>query len=364
MRQESRLVWALAAVLSAGSAMAADQWGLTVGKVELQSAGPLAFGPDGILLVGDTKAASIVAIATDDSKGEPAKANINIDKLNEKLAGLLNTKAAVTVNDLAVQATSGNVYLSVMAGTQAALVRVDAKGALSVVDLEKARASKVALPNPPEDKVTGEGPRAANRRSESITDLAYVEGKVIVSGLTSGPAPSVVREIVFPFKESDQGTPIEIYHGAHGRFEENAVVRTFVPFTIGGEPSLLAGFTCTPLVKFPLTSLEKGQKTRGTTVAELGNRNRPLDMIVYKKDGKDFLLMSNSARGVMKISTENIQRSDGITSPVTGGGISGQPYETISAWQGVVQLDRLNDTHAVIVTSVDGALHLKTVDLP
>lgn len=367
MRKTSRLGWALsvAMVLSGATAGAADQWGLAQGKVELKSAGPLAFGPDGILLVGDTKAATVVAVATDDLKGEPAKTNINIDKLNEQIAGLLNTKAEVRIGDMVVNPHSGNVYLSVSAGNDIAIVRVDAKGALSKLDLSNARSSKVALPNPPEDKVVGEGPRQANRRNESITDLAYVEGKVIVSGLTGGAAPSAVREIVFPFKEADQGTPIEIYHGAHGRLEDNAVVRTFVPFTIGGEPSLLAGFTCTPLVKFPLSSLEKGQKTRGTTVAELGNRNKPLDMIVYKKDGKDFLLMANSARGVMKISTDNIQRPDGITAPVTGGGLAGQPYETIAAWQGVVQLDKLNDTHAVVLMQGEGgAVNLKTVDLP
>lgn len=367
MRKTSRLGWALAvALLACGlSANAADQWGLAQGKVELKSAGPLAFGPDGILLVGDTQAAAIVAVATDDLKGEPAKTSINIEKLNEQVAGLLNTKSDVKIADMVVNPNSGNVYLSVAAGDQVALVRIDAKGALSKLDLSNARSSKVALPNPPEDKVVGEGPRKANRRSESITDLAYVEGKVIVSGLTSGASPSAVREIVFPFKDADQGTPIEIYHGAHGKLEDYAVVRTFVPFTIGGEPSLLAGFTCTPLVKFPLSSLEKGQKTRGTTVAELGNRNRPLDMIVYKKDGKDFLLMANSARGVMKISTDNIQRPDGITAPVTGGGLAGQTYETIAAWQGVVQLDKLNDTHAVVLTQGEGsAVSLKTVALP
>ncbi len=37
------------------------------GKVAFQSMGPLAFGPDGILLAADTKAAAIVAIATGDT---------------------------------------------------------------------------------------------------------------------------------------------------------------------------------------------------------------------------------------------------------------------------------------------------------
>jgi hypothetical protein len=368
MRKTQGWAWAVCAAMAisgASIASGADSWGLTAGKVELKSAGPMAFGPEGILIVGDTQDASLVAIATDDVKGEPSKVSVSVEKLNEQLAGLFGVKSGVRINDMVVNPLSGGIYLSVtVAEGKPAIVHVDAKGALHQLDLSKARSSRVSLPNPPEDKVVGEGPRKANRRAESITDLAYVEGKVIVAGLTNGPAPSAVREIVFPFKEADQGTPIEIYHGAHGRLEDNAVVRTFVPFTIGGEPSLLAGFTCTPLVKFPLSALEAGKKTRGTTVAELGNRNRPLDMIVYKKDGKEFLLMANSTRGVMKVSTENIQRPDGITTPVTGGGLAGQTYEAITAWEGVTQLDRMNDTHAVVLVQAGDVVTLKTVALP
>jgi hypothetical protein len=54
---------------------------------------------------------------------------------------------------------------------------------------------------------------------------------------------------------------------------------------------------------FPLASLKPGAKVTGTTIAELGNRNRPLDMIVYQKGGQDYLLMANNSRGVMKIPT-------------------------------------------------------------
>ena len=39
----------------------------------------------------------------------------------------------------------------------------------------------------------------------------------------------------------------------------------------------------------PLSELKPGNKVKGKTIAELGNRNRPLDMIVYKgKDGKEY----------------------------------------------------------------------------
>jgi hypothetical protein len=234
---------------------------------------------------------------------------------------------------------------------------------LSKLSLNKIPFSKVTLPNPPEDNETGQGPRKQNNRESSITDLAFVEGRVIVSGLSNADAPSMVRELLFPFAETDRGTSLEIFHGAHGRYEDFAAVRTFVPFTINGEPSLLASFVCTPLVRIPLAELSPGKKIRGTTVAELGNRNRPLDMIVYERDGEQFLLLTNSSRGVMKISTVDIGRSEGITEKIND--TAGQSYETIAELQGVVQLDKLDEKRAVIIAQADGgSLDLRTIALP
>lgn len=354
-------------VLSSVAGQAAE-WGLKEGNPGVKSAGSLAFGPDGIVFVGDAKSATIFAIATGDTKGEPSKVNINVQGLNTQVAKLLGADG-VTINDLAVNPLSGNVYLSVTKGkgqgAAPALVRVDATGKLSEVALQKVAFQKVSLPNAPEDKEISRNGRTSNPRGDSITDLAYAEGKVYVTGLASGESPSNVRAIPFPFADADAGSSVEIYHGAHGKVEDYAAIRTFVPLNINGEPSLLAGFVCTPLVKFPVEGLKPGKKTRGTTVAELGNRNRPLDMIVYNKDGKDYLLMANSARGVMKISTENIARNEGITEPVRGGGTAGQSYETIKELDGVVQLDRLNNEHAVIlVQSSAGSQDLRTIPLP
>lgn len=353
----------LFAVLS-GALAHAVEWGLKEGTPAIQSAGPLAFGPDGILFVGDTKSATIFAIGTGDTTGDPAKMDLNVSGLNLKVAESLKA-SAVTINDLAVNPNSGNVYLSVTADTKPAIVRVEADGKLSPVSLEKVAFQKVSLPNAPEDKEVSRNGRTSNPRSEAITDLAYVDGKVYVSGVASGASPSNVREVPFPFNDANVGSNVEIYHAAHGRTEDNATIRTFIPLNINGEPSLLAGFTCTPLVKFPVSSFKPGEKSKGTTVAELGNRNRPLDMIVYKKNGKDFLLMSNSARGVMKISTENLATNPGLITPVTGGGVAGQPYETIKELEGVVQLDRLNNDHAIVVVqSSPNSQDLRTITLP
>ena len=98
-------------------------------------------------------------------------------------------------------------------------------------------------------------------------------------------------------------------------------------------------------------------------MAELGNRNRPLDMIVYQKDGKDYLLMANSSRGVMKINVEKIDETNGITDRISG--TAGLPYDTIADLQGVTQLDRLDKDHALVLKQTEsGSINLEAVALP
>ena len=142
-------------------------------------------------------------------------------------------------------------------------------------------------------------------------------------------------------------------------------MRTFVPFDVDDQPHLLAAYTCTPLVQFPLSDLKPGAKIRGKTVAELGNRNRPLDMIVYNKGDNDYLLIANSSRGIMKVSTDRIENAESITDRVGGGGTKGLSYETIEAWSGVDQLDKLDGEFALLIRrGDDGALNLETRPLP
>jgi hypothetical protein len=345
----------------------AGDWGLTVGDVKLQSAGPMVFGPEGVLILGDPMAATIWAIDTNDTKPSTGMKSLEVTDFAKVVATAIKAPAEqITVQDLAVNPLSGKIYLGVHVNKKDAhLIRVDQAGTVEVVSLANVKHAKIVLPNPPEDKVVERMGRSRNARLESITDLAYSEGKVLVAGLTKDAAPSNIREIPFPFTTADVGTSVEIYHAAHGRSENNAVVRTFVPFRVNGEPVVLAGFTCTPLVKFPIKDLVNGKSTKGTTVAELGNRNVPLDMITYKQGDQTFLLMANSARGVMKINTAGLDKQPGLTEPVKGGGTAGQAFETVSTLQGVTQLDRLNDQLAVVlIQQPDKPWELRSITLP
>jgi soluble P-type ATPase len=107
-----------------------------------------------------------------------------------------------------------------------------------------------------------------------------------------------------------------------------------------------------------------GAKIKATTITELGNRNRPLDMIGYKKGGKDYILMANSARGLMKVDAANIDKYAAIESRIADK--AGMPYETFAEYaNNVTQLDKVDDTSAVIlVADADKKSTLKTIALP
>ncbi len=364
--------WTIAAPLTALlafgtlSADAADAPALAKkGKPAIQSVGPLAFGPTGVLFVGDPKSATLFAIGVSPESSVPRAAEIKIEGIDRTISSLLGTSASeIVINDLAVQPTTGEVYFSVTRGkgpdAQPAIVRVDGAGKVSEVPLDKLNYESVSLNNAP--AADAKDKRGGSLRTESITDIAYSDGRVFVAGLSNEDFASKLRAIPFPFKDTDAGTSVEIYHGAHGAFETRSPVRTFVPFDIGGKPHILAAYTCTPLVKFPLSDLKPGEKVRGVTVAELGNGNKPLDLIVYKKDGKSHLLLSNSKHGVMKISTDTLDKQEPITTRIAG--TAGVAKETVTSLKGVEQLDRLNDRQAVVLIKDAAGYNLESIPLP
>jgi hypothetical protein len=338
-----------AALLAASPAFAQD--------ADLKSAGPLAFAPEGVLLVGDPQGGAVFALTTGDKEG--AAKPLNVQGLDAKIAAALGVQPGdLLINDLAINPASGKAYLSVSRGkgpdAAPVIVTVDAAGKVAEFSLKGVAFTKAALPNPV---------AAGKSRTEAITDIAFVDGRVIVAGLSSEEFSSNLRAIPYPFKEANAGSGVEIYHGAHGKFETKSPVRTFAVYGSGEDAQVLAAYTCTPLVRFPVSDLKAGAKVKGTTVAELGNRNRPLDIIIYQSGGKDFALMANNNRGVMKIALDGVTKAPGITERISDK--AGTPYQTIDALKGVTELDRLDKGHAaILVRAENGPVNLLTIPLP
>lgn len=349
-----------------------------IGNAPLKSAGPLAFGPDGILFVGDSIGGQVVAIDTADRKPASA-ANVDVDGVNNKIAAMVGVAPGqVAINDMKVDPISKDVYLSASRGfgpdAMPLIARVDHSGKITILPLDHTKYSSVELSDAPNSD-----PNARqNPRVFTITDIVYMNGNLLVTGLSNEEWSSALRSIPFPFTKSDdaaKGATLRIWHSSHGRYETQAPIRTFVPYSIGGQQYVLAAYTCTPLVKIPFSALEPGAQVNGTTIADLGARNQPLDMVPYEKDGHSYILIANTARGVMKLQADNLQNYQPIASP-TVTDVAGVPYTTISDLKDVQQLAQLDSSHALILTGKPGPgpawapgpstgpMNLQTITLP
>jgi hypothetical protein len=148
-----------------------------------------------------------------------------------------------------------------------------------------------------------------------------------------------------------------------------------VPYKIDGTNYILAAYTCTPLVKIPVSELQPGAQVKGVTIADLGAGNQPLDMVPYQKDGHHYILVANSARGVMKLKADDLQSYAPIDSP-TKTGVAGVPYDTIRDLKDVQHLAQLDASTVLILTGTpgpgpawsrgpaSGPMNLQTIALP
>ena len=333
---------------------------LPAGKVQIVSAGALAFGPPGILFVGDSLGASIVAIDTGDTKAPTSPVKINVDGLGAKIAALVGVAPdQIVINDLKVNPISKNVYVSASRGrgpdAMPLIMRVDGAGNVTNVSLDNAKSASVSLVDAPVAQ-----PAARNNpRMQTITDIEYVNGNLLVAGLSNEEWSSALRSIPYPFKTADQGATLQIWHSSHGRFETAAPVRTFVPYTIAGTKYVLAAYTCTPLVKIPVSDLKPGAQIKGVEIADLGAGNQPLDMVPYAKGGHNFILIANSSFGVVKLKADNLDTYPAIVSP-TVTDVAGVPYDKIAGLPNVTQLAQIDDSDVVLLSGSD----LKTIALP
>jgi hypothetical protein len=365
MRTSLKLVALVTIVAATASApVAAPAVAPTLVGPSFTSIGPLAFGPGAVLYAADRQAATIFALDLGALGTGATPGTADVSGLNQKIAAMLGTAATeVTITDLAVHPTSRNSFIATMRGmgasAQPALLRVDGAGKIDVLSLDAVKFTSVALPNPAAVVTTGRG-----GRTQSVTDLAFANGRLFVAGLSNEEFASKLWSVAYPFTSADRGTSVEIFHGNHGRLETRSPVMAFLPLSIDNQPHLIGGYTCTPLVKFQVSSLKPGEKIVGTTIAELGSGNQPLDMIAYQKDGRQFLLMSNSSRGVMKIPTATFAAATAITAPVPQG-TAGVPFETIASMTGIEQLDSLDTGRALVIARTqDGTRNLTAVTLP
>ena len=305
-----------------------------------------------------------------------------MDNVDTRVGSRLGCEAAdIVIADMAVHPVSGNVYLSVQRGHgdagQAVLVRIDRlDGSITDVPLDDVPLAEAAISDAPAEDderlditlplgAEGEELQVGERtirilrspiRTSTITDMAYADGALLVAGLSNEEFSSKLRRIPFPFTGESTATSLEIFHVSHGKWETAAPIRAFVPYA--GGTSILASYTCTPVVHFPLADLSPGAKAVGRTVAELGAVNQPLDMVSFSRDGEEHLLVANSAHGLVKIACRDIDGQPPLTEPKEPVGVPREAKDL----QGIRRLANLDAGHVLALQAgPDGRQHLRSL---
>ena len=356
------LTAAIALIATAHTVADGTASGLSKGDVELKSIGPIAFGPDQILFVSDPRATAIYAIhlPTD----QKAEKNIDISGVDSKIASMLGVEPGdVLINDMTLDSASGRAYLSVSRGRGPdaipLLISATSDGNIQVVELKDVPFAKVTLWGLP-----GKDRRGRDLQMDAVTEIAFADNHVIVAGLSNEEFSSRLRVIPFPFAKEHRESGLEIFHTSHGRWETHSPIRAFTTYTMQDELQLLAAHTCTPLVTVPIKQITADEpKVIGNTIAELGNRNRPLDMLVYTKEGDDYLLITNSSRGAMKLAMNAMSGQEKLTERIPG--VGGVPADSISGFDGALQLEPWGKDEVVVLRkNSDGSHDLTTLALP
>jgi hypothetical protein len=357
------------------------KYGLSVGDPQLSSVGAIAFGPEGILFIADNAAATVFAIDVQDREPADVTRRIEVDRLTSRLASLLGiSREEVIIRGMAVHPASGAAYLSVMRGrgdsALPVLIRVSHNAEFAVLALRGVPFAQTMLDDAPAvddertdvrlDRLTENGKDIEiggvhlnvaylPLRTSTVTDLAWVDGTLLVAGASNEEFSSVLRRIPFPFDGQARSTSLEIYHVSHGKYETASPIMAMVPFN--GNTSVLASYTCTPLVHFPLDGLQPQTLAKGRTVAELGPMNQPLDMVSYVHDDEEFLLVSNTRHPLLKIPTGPITAHGGLYTPTDPDGV---PREELDH-ESVSWMANLDHGHVLMMQrDEEDELHLRS----
>ena len=160
---------------------------MTRGTVAMGSVGPIVFAPDGTLFLGDTYGGAVWAVDLEEDAG--SNMALAVDNLDGRVASLLGaSRDQVRIHDLAVSPVSHAVYITasrvdyddnnnikntMRPGATPHLIRIDADGSLTEVDLSAVMFQQADIRDVRDQELDRRG---NDRRAFSILEMSFVDG--------------------------------------------------------------------------------------------------------------------------------------------------------------------------------------------
>jgi hypothetical protein len=359
-------------------------------------AGALTFSPDGVLFVGDNISSAVFAFPMRAGSAAPVGPNappIEIDGIDQRVAAALKTSPkSIKINGMAVHPMTGDIFIAVsrITGNTARpeLLKVAANGMIARIEIAGLDGARWQIKNPPaadsrfRDRA-GDWPVPSAEKyhakaqlpmsTMTIVDMKFHNGELFVSGISNEEFASTLRRVKYPFDGAASDTQVRIYHVAHERYETRAPIRAMAFATIDGQDTLVAGYTCSPLVLIPVSELKNGAKVTGRTIGDMGN-GQPLSMVPIKAYGQDMIFVTNAGHGPRMIPIAGMQKAVAYLpnnsprnypsdlSPEFPLGPVGKSVMFVGA---SLFADRLNDKFLVSITrdAASGSLNLEALPI-
>jgi hypothetical protein len=341
------------------------------GDPGLKSINVISFAPHGVLLIGDGAASRIVGVETGDVSLRDKLAK-PIKGFDAKLAARLGTKPdGIEIIDVAVNPASGTPYFAVRKQDDKShvILTVDASGEINEFELDDVPYASIQLDSG-KDKIT------------KITDVAWADSQVVAAGRSNETFASKIFSINTPLVHESDGDvySAETYHVSHRKWETRAPMSVLIPIKENDKTYVVGAFSCTPVVKYPIDALQPGAKVKGVSVIELGSGNRPLDMFVYEKGGKPYVLANTfrfhhkqrpfgpspywTVKFEQGLLGENQDVNETAVRRLKGNKPSTDRIQMVEAYHGVMQMDKLDDAHALALRQDDNGVSLVVLALP
>ncbi len=361
-----RILFAAVALLASVGSVWAEQ-----GNPKVKSIDVLAFGPDGLLIIGDSRGSAVVTVETGDL-AETKWGGKEIANIDQALAGKLGVMAKdISILKLAVNPASRKAYVSVrsMKAKQDILLTIDGAGKIAEFSLENVKFNRYPL-------------AVEKKNITTITDVTWAGDRILVAAQAADTFAARIFSVLPKGDGSATCYATETYHVAHRSWETKAPIRTIIPYEEDGKRYLIGAFTCTPIVKYSLDEMQANAKVKGQSILELGSGNTPRDMFVYEKGGKKHILVSTirfhhkqnpagpnqywAARVDYDLLKETKNVNDKALWRVKGKADKDVTDRANIApeYFGVRFMDKLDNANAIVIREEKDSLTLRTLQLP
>jgi len=385
--------FALALALTA-AALSAPVPTRAQGLDTLQYSGSIAFSPEGVLFVGDNVGSAVFAYKTDPSKANPRDKEVKpfeIDQIDSAIARTINVNVSeLQMNDMAVHPITHEVYISISilndGKVTPAVVEVSATGKITAVDLNAKDRTEYKIndaPTPDQHFIqrawlVPDADKYAKKaetpmRSMTIVDMKFHNGALYIAGISNEEFASTLRKAPYPFTGSASTTYVKIYHTSHAQYETRAPIRAMTFAEVDGKDTLVASYTCSPVVLIPVDELRDGAKVEGRVVGDMGN-GQPISMVNVDYNGIPAIFVTNGGHSPRYLPISDLQNAkvyNAENSPHHMQIDTSPPYplgavgKAVLFWGASLRADLLNEKYLVSLTrdTQSGNLNLEALPI-